>query len=110
MGRAAKRTVGRKVERRRWKLSQSKGRCVVSGYVETTGLWQTLAKISGETITLEEIARLVELVNSRQGNADLLRSAFRALKEIEEDGYTYSTEGELEDVIERLEKQKLRSV
>jgi hypothetical protein len=93
----------------RWRCERRDGECVVSGYVEATELWQTIAVISGSASTFDEIVRLVELVNGRQDDADLLRLAFESLKAIEEEGYTYATEMELENVIERLEKRVSKS-
>ncbi len=92
-----------------WRCEQRDGQCVVSGYVEETGLWQTIAAISGTPSTFAEIARLVELVNGKQDDASLLRSAFETLKAVEQEGLTYATEMELEHVIERLEKRGPRS-
>jgi hypothetical protein len=88
-----------------WRCEQRDGKCVVSGYVEVTELWQPIAVISGSANTFAEIARLVELRNGEQTDADLLRLAFDVLKSIEDEGFTFATELDLDDVIERLEKQ-----
>ncbi len=90
---------------RRWRCEQREGQCVVSGYVEGTGLWQTVAVIAGTAETFTEIVRLVELVNGEQDDKGLLRAAFEALKEVEQEGLTYATEMELEHVIGQLEKR-----
>ncbi len=85
------------------RCEQRDGQCVVSGYVEATSLWQTIAVISGTPGAISDVARLVELVNGRQDDAAAMRSAFDALKTVEEEGFTFATEMELEDVIQRLE-------
>ncbi len=86
-----------------WRCELRDGQCVVSGYVKTTGLWQTIAVISGTPGAISDVARLVELVNGRQDDAAAMRSASEALKTVEEEGFTFATEMELEDVIQRLE-------
>jgi hypothetical protein len=89
-----------------WCCERRDGQCVVSGREEATELWQPLAEISGSEGTIAEIERLVGLVNGRQADADLLRLAFDVLKSVEEEGLTYATELDLDDVIERLEKRE----
>ncbi len=86
-----------------WRCELRDGQCVVSGYVKATALWQTIAVISGTPGAISDVARLVELVNGRQDDAAAMRSAFVALKTVEEEGFTFATEMELEDVIQRLE-------
>lgn len=88
-----------------WRCEQRGGQCVVSGCVEATGVWQTVAVISGTADTFSGIVQLVELVNGRRDNAGLQRLAFEALKAVEQEGLTYATEMELEHAIERLEKR-----
>lgn len=85
-----------------WRCERRDGQCVVSGREEATELWQPMAMISGSAGTIAEIERLVELVNGKQADADLLRLAFDVLKSVEEEGLTYATEMDLDHVIERL--------
>jgi hypothetical protein len=94
---------------RHWRCEQREDECVVSGFVEATELWQPIVTLSGSPSLLADVARLVELVNGRQDDAELLRSAFEALKAIEEEGYTCATEWELDDAIARLEEQQPKS-
>jgi hypothetical protein len=88
-----------------WRCERRDGACVVSGREKASKLWQPLAVISGSEGTIAEIEHLVELVNGRQADADLLRVAFDVLKSVEEEGLTYATELDLDDVIERLEQR-----
>jgi hypothetical protein len=87
-----------------WRCERRDGQCVVSCREKASKLWQPLAVISGSAGTIAEIERFVELVNDKQIDADLLRVAFDALKSVEEEGLTYATELDLDDVIERLEQ------
>jgi hypothetical protein len=87
-----------------WRCEQRDGHCAVTGRVEATRVRKTIAVVPDTPSVIEEISRLVELVNARRCDVGLLRSAHQALTAIEEEGFTFATEMELEDVIERLEE------
>jgi hypothetical protein len=87
----------------KWRCEQRDSRCVIAGRVETTGLWQTIAELAAGPDVIEEVSRLVGLVNARRGqDVALLRSAVQTLRAIENEGFTFATEMELESVIEKL--------
>jgi len=87
-----------------WRCEQRDGHCTVTGQVEATRFRKTIAVVPDTPSVIEEISRLVELVNGRRCDVGLLRLAHQALTAIEEEGFTFATEMELEDVIERLEE------
>jgi hypothetical protein len=86
-----------------WRVEKRTNGCTVAAYVEATGLWQTIAIIDGTSGVNRDIKRLVKLVNDRKDDEAALRAAFEVLKEIEEVGFDFSTEQELERVIGNLE-------
>lgn len=80
------------------------------GCVEATGLWQQIAQINKITEgVIKEIGYLVRLVNEKQAVEDELRATIQILRDIEETGFTFSTEMDLEHVIERLERRTAKT-
>ncbi len=90
-----------------WRVERRDNSCTIAAYVKATELWQTIAVINGTSGANKDITRLVKLVNDRKDDVDGLRSAFEAVKAIETEGLTFTTEQELEHVIRRLEQDEL---
>jgi hypothetical protein len=87
-----------------WRCERRGDHCAVTGRAEATGSRQTIAAVPGDRSVIEEVSRLVGLVNTQRDNdVALLGLAVQALKAIEEEGFTFATEMELENVIDRLE-------
>jgi hypothetical protein len=88
-----------------WRCQVDGNECVVVAYVEGTELWQPIAQFAVSKGLLRDVERLVKLMNERQEDAALMRTAVDVLEAIEEEGFTFATEMELSDVIERLESR-----
>lgn len=93
----------------RWSCLETAQGCEVRAYMDSTGLWQTIAGISGSKETVLDIAQMVELLNRQKRTPEDIRTAFAALRALEEEGLTFATEMELEHITERLEKGGTRA-
>jgi hypothetical protein len=76
--------------------------CVVVAYVERRMLWEPIAQFPVTDNLLADVEELVKLVNERKDDADGRRAAFKALQAIEEEGFRFTTEQDLDDAIAGL--------
>jgi len=78
--------------------------CVVKGFADYEGNWKVVAVLSGSEGVLAGVSRLVELLNEKLPDNATKRAAFEVIKAIEQEGFTFATELELEHVTAELDK------
>lgn len=93
-----------------WRCEVRGGKCVVEAYAGVTELWHPIAKFTATDSAYKDAGRLVELVNGRQEDAALLGKAVEVLEMLEAEGLTFSSEMELDRIIERFERQAVKAV
>jgi hypothetical protein len=87
-----------------WQCEPCPAGLVVKAFADGMEAWKVVARIAASKGALAEVSRLVELLSAKPHDGDMVRSASKALKAIEREGFTFATEMELDHVITHLER------
>jgi hypothetical protein len=91
-----------------WRCAQSGDKCTLEAFVETSGQWEAVAIVqptSGAKST-SLASFILGLVNEWNEHDDLIQAAADTLEAVLQEGLTYSTEQEVEFMVERLQRLK----
>lgn len=89
---------------RPWRCEPLKGACKIVAYVDASARWETVAVVQRTSQVRAKALGdfLVGLVNERHQDGDVLRTAFAALDGVLREGLNFSTEQEVESVVDTL--------
>lgn len=92
------------LEYRLWQCEPCPAGLVVKAFADGTKTGKVAAVIAGPKDVLADVSRLVELLSGKPHDEDTVRAAFKVLKVIEKEGFTFATEMELDHMITHLER------
>jgi hypothetical protein len=93
---------------RPWRCIQSGDECALSAFVEASGEWETVAIVQPTSgADAKSLANFIlRVVNDWNEHDDLFQAASEALEAVLQEGLTFSTEQEVESMVERLKRLK----